>query len=235
VPPTLTGVLQARVDRLPPDERTVLQQASVVGRLFWDRAVARLHAPAGEALEPPGECRGRGGGPPGRAAGREMIWQRETSAFAGAREYIFQHTLLREITYEGVLKRLRQAYHGLVADWLLEQAGERAGEHTGLIAEHLELAGRSEEAVEYLLRAGDRARGLYAHPEAIRAYERALALLKEMGDDERAARTLMKLGLGTAPTWSSCPRWRRVGRSWTGAAPTSSTFGRTRDGAMGRR
>ena len=72
---------------------------------------------------------------------------------------------------------------------LVVQAGERAGEYTGLIAVHLELAGRSEEATDYLLEAGDRARGLYAHQEAIRAYQRALALLKERGDDELAART----------------------------------------------
>jgi oligopeptide transport system substrate-binding protein len=90
----------------------------------------------------------------------------------------------------------------------MEQAGERADEYTGLIAEHLELAGRTAEAVEYLSEAGDRARWLYAHQEAIGAYERALALLKEQGDYERAlallkeqgdygraARTLMKLGL----------------------------------------
>jgi oligopeptide transport system substrate-binding protein len=64
-----------------------------------------------------------------------------------------------------------------------------------LIADHLALAGRSLEAIEYLLEAGDRARGLYAHQEAINAYERALALLKEQGDDEQAARTLMTLGL----------------------------------------
>ncbi len=83
----------------------------------------------------------------------------------------------------------------LVADWLIEQAGERLGEYAGLVADHLALAGRSGEAVGYLLQAGDRARGLYAHPEAIRAYERALALLKERGDHEQAARTLMKLGL----------------------------------------
>jgi ABC-type oligopeptide transport system substrate-binding subunit/class 3 adenylate cyclase len=196
VPPTLTGVLQARLDRLPPEERAVLQQASVVGRLFWDRAVARLHAPPGEGDKAGGEDQAAGvGGHLTALRGREMIYQRETSAFAGAQEYIFQHTLLREITYEGVLKRLRRAYHGLVADWLLEEAGERAGEYVGLIAEHLALAGRSEEAVEYLLQAGDRARGLYAQQEAIRAYERALALLKERGDDDRAARTLMKLGL----------------------------------------
>ncbi len=190
VPPTLTGVLQARVDRLPPEERAILQQASVVGRLFWDRAVARIRAASGEGIDA-AEVADR----LSALRGREMIYQRETSAFAEAQEYIFQHTLLREVTYEGILKRLRRTYHGLVADWLLEQAGERAGEYTGLIAEHLALAGRSEEALEYLLQAGDRARGLYAHPEAIRAYERALALLREMGDDDRAARTLMTLGL----------------------------------------
>ena len=56
-----------------------------------------------------------------------------------------------------------------MADWLIEQGGERAGEYTGLIADHLGLAGRSAEAIEYLMQAGDRARGLYAHQEAIGA------------------------------------------------------------------
>jgi ABC-type oligopeptide transport system substrate-binding subunit/class 3 adenylate cyclase len=189
VPPTLTGVLQARLDRLPLEERTVLQQASVVGRLFWDRAVARIHQSAGEGDEV--EVLDR----LSALRDREMVFQRETSAFAGTEEYLFKHNMLREVTYESVLKRVRRVYHGLVADWLLEQAGERVGEYTGLIADHLALAGRTAEAVEYLLEAGDRARGLYAHREAIGAYERALALLKEAGDEERAARTLMKLGL----------------------------------------
>ena len=44
VPPTLTGVLQARLDGLPPAERELLQRASVVGRIFWDDAVAQLSA-----------------------------------------------------------------------------------------------------------------------------------------------------------------------------------------------
>jgi ABC-type oligopeptide transport system substrate-binding subunit len=190
VPPTLTGVLQARLDRLPLEERTVLQQASVVGRLFWDRAVARINASAGERIEET-EVIDR----LSALRGREMVFQRETSAFVDAQEYIFKHNMLREVTYESVLKRVRRVYHGLVADWLMEQGGERVGEHTGLIAEHLELAGRTVEAVDYLIEAGDRARGLYAHQEAIGAYERALALLKEQGDNERAARTLMQLGL----------------------------------------
>ncbi len=190
VPPTLTGVLQARLDLLPAVERTVLQQASVVGRLFWDQAVARINQSAGEGITD-AEVEEK----LSALRGRELVFQRETSTFADAQEYIFKHNMLREISYESVLRRERRVYHGLVADWLLEQGGERVAEYTGLIADHLALAGRSGEAVGYLLQAGDRARGLYAHPEAIRAYERALAFLKERGDHEQAARTLMKLGL----------------------------------------
>jgi ABC-type oligopeptide transport system substrate-binding subunit/class 3 adenylate cyclase len=196
VPRTLNGVLQARLDRLPHEERTVLQQASVVGRLFWDQAVARIRESTGEGGEQ-GELFEQ----LSELRDREMVFQRETSAFADAREYIFRHNLLREMTYGSVMKRLRRTYHGLVADWLLEQGGDRVQEMTGLIADHLALAGRSAEAVEYLLQAGDRARNLYAHREAIRAYERALALQEELGDDQGAARTLMKLGLSYETTY----------------------------------
>jgi oligopeptide transport system substrate-binding protein len=126
---------------------------------------------------------------------REMVYERETSAFAEAREYMFKHTLLRETTYGSMLKKLRRSYHGLVADWLIQESGERATELTGMIADHLELAGRSAEAVDYLLRAGDQARLLYAQEEASAYYQRALAILKEGEQVEQAARTLMKLGL----------------------------------------
>jgi oligopeptide transport system substrate-binding protein len=158
--------------------------------LFWDRAVVRISQSVSEGMEETEIVDNLSA-----LRGKEMVFQRETSAFAGAQEYIFKHNMLREVTYEGVLKRLRRVYHGLVADWLMEQGGERVGEYTGLIADHLELAGRSAEATDYLIQAGDRARGLYAHQEAIGSYQRALALLKEQGDYERAARTLMKLGL----------------------------------------
>ena len=52
VPSTLAGVLQARLDSLPPQERTVLQQASVVGRLFWDRIVTYIQAEEGNGADP---------------------------------------------------------------------------------------------------------------------------------------------------------------------------------------
>jgi ABC-type oligopeptide transport system substrate-binding subunit/class 3 adenylate cyclase/tetratricopeptide (TPR) repeat protein len=224
VPPTLRGVLQARLDRLPLQERTVLQQAAVVGRLFWDRAVVNIHeaaADGGEEAEVLDSL--------SALRGREMVFQRETTAIAGAQEYIFKHAVLREVTYKSLLKRLRRIYHGLVADWLMEQAGERVAEYTGLIADHLELAERNGEAAEYLLEAGDRARGLYAHQEAIGAYQRALALLKEQEDHEREARTWMKLGLTyhTAFDFPAADQayeegfalWQRVGQTELATPP----------------
>ncbi len=69
-------------------------------------------------------------------------------------EYLFKHDILREVTYESVLKRMRKAYHALAADWLIAHCGERIGEYRGLIAEHLLLGGRKEQALE--LPAGSR-------------------------------------------------------------------------------
>jgi ABC-type oligopeptide transport system substrate-binding subunit/class 3 adenylate cyclase len=190
VPPTLTGVLQARLDSLPPEEKMLLQRAAVVGRLFWDTAVAELKANEESGLSEEDitallEA----------VRDRELVFRRERSAFAGAEEYIFQHSLLRDVTYETVLLDVRRVYHGQVARWLEVAAGKRIGEYLGLIAGHYELAGEGEKAVEYLLRAGDQARLAYACQEASGYYYRALPLLEVQVKLEQAARTLMKLGL----------------------------------------
>jgi tetratricopeptide (TPR) repeat protein len=179
VPPTLTGILQARLDSLSPLERTELQRASVVGRIFWDDAVARLDESGRgrqtETLYDTFHALRR----------REMIFQRDPSAFAGTQEYIFKHALLREVTYESVLKRLRRVYHGLVAEWLMSRSGDRLEEYTGLIADHLEQAGRSAEAVPYLRRAGEQSQARFANAEAVAYLGRALALLPETAVAER--------------------------------------------------
>ena len=190
VPPTLTGVLQARLDSLPPEEKMLLQRAAVVGRLFWDAAVVELQADVGGGLD-----REKIASLLKDIRDRELIFRRERSAFAGAEEYIFKHALLRDVTYETVLFNLRRVYHRQVARWLEVAAGKRIGEYLGLIAGHYELAGEGEKAVEYLLQAGDQARLTYACQEASGYYQRALPLLDEQGKQDKAARTLMKLGL----------------------------------------
>ena len=172
VPSTLAGVLQARLDGLPVQQRTILQQASVVGRLFWDRIVAYIQEEA------------RDGGDPqlvllalNSLRSRELIYRHEESAFVGSVEYLFKHDVLREVTYESVLKRLRKTYHSLVADWLIANCGDRIAEYSGLIAEHLLTAQRSKHACEYFTRAGDAALASYANSEAEGYYRQALELL----------------------------------------------------------
>ena len=195
VPATLTGVLQARLDRLSAKERSILQQASVVGQVFWDRAVVALwQESAGEEHEYTEDLDAiRKGLNTLRL--REFVYRRETSAFEDALEHTFKHAVLRDVTYKSVLKRLRRIYHGVVADWLIEQTGERIGEYVGLIADHLQQSGRSSEAADYLVQAGDQARTRNAHDEAVVRYERAISLLEEQERSDEAARTYMKLGL----------------------------------------
>ena len=183
VPPTLTAVLQARLDSLPLEERTILQQAAVVGRLFWDGTVAQISQSSDGGL---GEAEIEG--TLSALRDKEMVFQRETSAFAQVREYTFKHAVLHEVTYENVLKRVRRIYHKLVAEWLIERGGERLGELTGLIAEHLEMAGETEQAIAYLSRAGQQAAAQFANGEAVDYIKRALRLLERSGLDPRQVR-----------------------------------------------
>ena len=142
VPATLTGVLQARLDRLSTEERSVLQKASVVGLVFWDRVVAALGQTSDGEIDE-GEDLSAVNESLTILRSREFVYRRETSAFEDAIEHNFKHAVLRDVTYSSVLKRLRRNYHGLVADWLIEQTGERIGEYVGLIADH-SAAGRTQ-------------------------------------------------------------------------------------------
>lgn len=171
VPQTLSGVLLARLDSLPGEERLLLQQASVAGRVFWDKLVMYLH-------------QGEAAGPDTAAIEKslmalrekEMVYRRENSTFAGTLEHIFKHTVLQEVTYETVLKRLRKTYHFRAAEWLKKQSSGGAAELTGLIASHLEKASELAEAASLFARAGDEAAAIYSNQEAIQFYSRALAL-----------------------------------------------------------
>lgn len=187
IPPTLTGVLQARLDKLTPEEKIVLQRASVVGRIFWDGAVERLGSTqTGGVRRHAGQEALLASGSLGAhdvsdllesLRGKELIYRREASAYAGAGEYTFKHALLRDVTYESVLKRERRDYHSRAAEWLARQSGGRVGESAGLIAEHYERAQVPESAAEWYGRAGRQARETYAPETAINFYRKALDFL----------------------------------------------------------
>jgi class 3 adenylate cyclase/tetratricopeptide (TPR) repeat protein len=175
VPATLTGVLQARLESLPAAERETLQRAAIVGRLFWDAAVAYVSRVEPAAVAPIWPALGR----------RELIYSREETAFEGARAYLFKHALLRDVTYESVLLRRRREYHRRAAEWLIGAGGNRVDEYADLIAAHYAAAGDAPTEAHWQARAGKHAAARHALPEAERALSRALVLLPP---EEKATR-----------------------------------------------
>lgn len=175
VPPNINSVLQGRLDRLTNMERVTLQRAAVVGRVFWDTAVIQMNEAAEEPLTPNQT----------RTAlqaleKRELIFQRQSSGFAGTQAYLFKHAILHQVTYESVLLRARPVYHKQVADWLARQSGERVAEYAGSIAEHYELAEEKSLAAELYEMAAVRAHDTYNLDMATVYYCRSLALLTDM-------------------------------------------------------
>jgi class 3 adenylate cyclase/tetratricopeptide (TPR) repeat protein len=173
VPPTLKGVLQARLDALATEERLLLQQASVIGRVFWDDAVVHLGEARAVPVHPasPSEVLDR-------LRRREVIYQRERSSFERTSEFVFKHALLRDVTYESVLRSQRRTYHSLAAQWLedVTERRRRADEYAAAIAEHYEQAGEDGLAARWYVRAGTQASRRYANGEAARLLDRAVEL-----------------------------------------------------------
>jgi class 3 adenylate cyclase/tetratricopeptide (TPR) repeat protein len=198
VPDSVHAVLAARIDRLPPTEKTALQAASVVGRAFWPGAVVHLlegAVPSFDVLED-----------------RDFIRVRAGSSLAGEREYAFKHALTREVAYSSIPKARRGRLHAALADWM--NAADRAtDEYASLVAYHYAEAARPEdadlvwggdekelarlraEAFAWLERAADLAVGRYEMLEAIELFRRAIALGPEPGDQVRIWR---KIGMAGA-------------------------------------
>jgi tetratricopeptide (TPR) repeat protein len=161
----------------------LLQQASVVGRVFWDDIIRFLSVSSDQQPADPRDITDL----LGTLRNKEMIYHRETSAFDRAEEYSFKNAILREVTYDSILKRIRQSYHAQVAEWLLQENLARAGEYTGMIAEHLELAGEQQRAAVYFRHAGEQAARQYANQSALKLLGHALELTPESDLEERYA------------------------------------------------
>ena len=198
VPATLTGVLQARLDRLPPRENEVLERAAVIGRTFWDAAVAAMRGTGLTQIVVGGEDVHSA---LSALREKELVFPHQPSTFASTQEFIFKHAILREVTYERVLKARRKLYHRMAADWLIQQSGERIDEYLALIAQHYELAGDLEEAVEFLERAADHSMRLSAYREALSASERALGIIASSENKNPAMRARLLLTIGSAHLW----------------------------------
>ncbi len=190
VPTTLAGVLQARLDALPQTEQLLLQRASVIGRIFWDTALEALAQADGTQFTTLNTLLDN-------LRRRELIFRRDSSAFAGTHEFIIKHAILRDVIYDNLSKRQQRNYHAAAAEWFLATSGDRASEYTALIAEHYERAGENAKAAAYLNRASEQAAGISAYEQAIASAQQALKLVeKDERPDGKAQRinALIRLG-----------------------------------------
>ncbi len=164
VPPTLTGVLQARLDGLPSTERQALQLASVIGLHFWDAALAHVEPHAAAQIPP--------------LTKRELFNPTDANAFDvdDIREYAFRHQILHQVTYDTVLKRIRREAHAKAGEWLAEHSGLRAKGLLGTAAEHYERADDPANAAECYPRAAEYPASTFDNQAALDYVARALKL-----------------------------------------------------------
>jgi len=179
LPESISALLAARMDMLNPEQRALLGDASVLGKVFWTggvAAMAELDVTAVSAAMV-------------ELAERELVRAAPQSSMAGEDEYAFWHVLARDVAYGQLPRAVRAALHVSAANWLEARFGERADDVAELLAHHwstaLEFAraaGQEDRAAElepkalrYLLRAGEKALGLDT-TAALTNLERALAL-----------------------------------------------------------
>jgi class 3 adenylate cyclase/tetratricopeptide (TPR) repeat protein len=172
LPETVQGLIDARLDALPQEEKELLQDAAVVGKVFWTGALGRgtdvvqtlLHA-----LER-----------------KEFVRRERRPSVEGEAEFVFRHLLVRDVAYGQIPRAARADKHRLVAAWI-ESLG-RPEDHAELVAHHylaaLELARAARRDIDGLAAsaraavqaAGDRSLALNAFGAALRYYEQALEL-----------------------------------------------------------
>lgn len=140
LPRSIQGLIATRLDGLPEDEKAVLQDAAVVGRVFWVGAVSELTGR--DATEVRGAL--------GRLRVKELVLPHEPSSFSDELEFSFRHNLVRDGAYDSLPKALRADKHVGVARWAERRAGDRVDEIAELIATHL------LEALRYLEELGER-------------------------------------------------------------------------------
>ncbi len=195
VPPTLTGVLQARLDKLSVWERKILQCASVIGREFWDDAVkyCGVEVNVKTILE--------------SLRRKELIFRHETSAFADADEYIFKHALLRDITYQTVLLSERRRLHEKTAEWLLKTCVERKNEYAAAIAGHYENAEIKEKSAVWYGLAGEKARNAYASEAAVNYFQKAIEFYNSANKQVQTSENIIRWSAGLGKSLMSLARF----------------------------
>ena len=190
LPETVQGIIAARLDALSEQEKRVLQDASVVGKVFWLGAVESIGAIERPEVEEFLYALER----------KEFVQRSRRSSVEGESEYAFRHVLIRDVAYGQIPRAARSEKHRRAAAWI-ESLG-RPDEQAEMLAHHylqalelaeaagLDAAALSDSARHALRDAGDRALVLYSVEAAERFYDAALRLWP--ADDPERAQLLFR-------------------------------------------
>jgi tetratricopeptide (TPR) repeat protein len=168
VPGSVQAVLAARIDRLTPAAKHVLQCASVIGKDVPFPVLAGIADLSDEGLQVA----------LGVLQAGELLYE---ASFFPEIEYTFKHALTHEVAYSSLLHETRRALHARIVDLVERLYGGRLREHVERLAYHALRGGLRERAVGYLRQAGAKAAARSAHREAVAFFEQALEMLEADG------------------------------------------------------
>jgi class 3 adenylate cyclase len=224
VPDTVEAVLAGRIDLLPRADKSALQTAAVIGRVFWGGPVCELAAGTDPGF--------------GLLQDRDFVHRRAISAIEGEREYAIKHALTREVAYESLLKARRAPLHAGFAQWL-ERNGRGEDEHASLLAHHyaaavrpedLDLAwsGREEQAealrrkaVWWSRRAAELAIGRYEIDQGLALLRQALSL---EADPREQAGIWQRIGQACALKYDGEGFWQAMQKALEIAGPSAEVY-----------
>jgi len=206
LPPTVQGILASRIDRLPSEQKDLLQTLAVMGRespLALIRQVASTaNAPLEQMLSD-------------LQAG-EFIYEQPATADV---EYTFKHALTQEVAYNALLIERRKVLHERAGVALESMFADQLNDHLTQLAHHYSRSDNLAKAVEYLGRAGQQALQRSAYADAINRLTAAIDLLQRLPDSpERVQRELL-LQLAVGPALIAARGWAapEVERAYTRA------------------
>jgi class 3 adenylate cyclase len=165
LPTSVRAIVSARIDALPATERSLVLDASVVGRIFWRRMLESLGWES-EALSDALDSLEQ----------RDLIRRDPTSRVGGDQQFSFKHALIRDVAYATLPRAKRRSRHAAVARFVEQDAGELDAV-AAFLAHQWREAGDVDRALDYYLTAAERASRGWAKEEAVQFYDRALELV----------------------------------------------------------
>jgi class 3 adenylate cyclase/tetratricopeptide (TPR) repeat protein len=168
IPSNVQGVISARLDRLEKETKRILQEASVIGRVFLYEILKRI-TELKEQIDR-------------SLHGLERLDLIRTRTLEPDLEYIFKHALTQEVVYNGLLKKERQVIHEKIANVMEELFRERLSEFYETLAYHYKQGQSYLKAVDYLMKAGEKCYERYTVEESHQYYKEAFDILSNKTD-----------------------------------------------------